>query len=81
MFIGVISNIQKEGQKMTYRNREKQIVRIRRGLNGWQVSQCDKDGRFVQNAESIDQIKAKYEYETKNRKVKKFGTKSTDMPV
>ena len=41
----------KEGQKMTYRNREKQIVRIRRGLNGWQVSQCDKDGRFVQNAE------------------------------
>ena len=55
---------------MAYRNGEKQIVRIRRGLHGWQVSQCDKDGRFVQNAESIDQIKAQFEYEIKHRMVK-----------
>ena len=55
---------------MAYEREEKQIVRIRKGLNGWQVSQCDKDGRFVQNAESIDQIKAQFEYEIKHRMVK-----------
>lgn len=55
---------------MTAEKKEKQIVRIRKGLNGWQFSECREDGRFVRNAESIEQIKAQYEYEIKHRMVK-----------
>ena len=55
---------------MADEEKKKQIVRIRKGLNGWQFSECREDGRFVRNAESIEQIKAQYEYEIKHRMVK-----------
>ena len=55
---------------MAAEKKEKQIVRIRKGLSGWQFSECREDGRFVRNAESIEQIKAQYEYEIKHRMVK-----------
>ena len=70
MLIGVIINIQKRGIKMADEKKKKQIVRIRKGLNGWQFSECREDGRFVRNAESIEQIKSQYEYEIKHRMVK-----------
>ena len=55
---------------MAVEKKEKQIVRIRKGLNGWQCSECREDGRFVRNAESIEQIKGQYEYEIKHRMIK-----------
>ena len=55
---------------MATEKREKQVIQIRKGLNGWQVSECYEDERFFRNAESIKQIKAQYDYEIKHRLVK-----------
>lgn len=55
---------------MAIEKRKKQIVKIRKGLNGWPFSECRADGKFVRNAESIEQIKFQYEYEIKHRMIK-----------
>ena len=54
---------------MLEKKRGRIIVRIRKGLNGWPFSECREDGKFVRNAESIEQIKAHYEYEIRHRMV------------
>ena len=55
---------------MTVAKRKKQVVRIRKGLNGWQVSECCEDGSFVRNAESIAEIKEHHKDKIKYRMVK-----------
>ena len=40
--------------------REKDIIRIRKGLNGFPYSCCDMDGCFMRNAESIEEIRVMY---------------------
>lgn len=46
------------------------LIKIRRGLNGFPYSFCSEAGTFIGNAETIEQIKKIYEYELKHKMLK-----------
>ena len=39
---------------------DKDVIRFRKGLNGFPYSVCDRDGYFMHNAESVDEIRDRY---------------------
>lgn len=45
------------------------IIRIRKGLNGYPVSACNSKGKFINNFESIEQLKEYYAYEIHHKLV------------
>lgn len=48
---------------------EKTILRIRKGLSGYPYSACTEDGHFINNADSIDEIRDLWERDIRKRRI------------
>lgn len=59
---------------------EKEIMIIRKGINGYAYSICNSDGLWIGNANSIEEINRKFDYEVKYGKVK-LKKETTLLPI
>lgn len=44
-------------------NRKQTIIKVRRGINGFKYSACDKNGYFIGNFEKLADVRKHWSYE------------------